>query len=149
MAGLKHDTPIPQRIVVHKGSKRLELGYADGQTVQLPFELLRVESPSAEVRGHGAGQEVLQVGKRNVGIVQLDAVGNYAVQPHFSDGHNTGIYSWDYLWYLAGNQESLWQEYLARLEAAGASRDPESGSAPAANAADSGEIQSKDIVRPR
>ena len=78
MAGLKHDTPIPQRIVVHKGSKRLELGYADGQTVQLPFELLRVESPSAEVRGHGAGQEVLQVGKRNVGIVQLDAVGNYA-----------------------------------------------------------------------
>ena len=152
MAGLTKDTPIPQRIVVHKGSKQLELGYAGDQTVRIPFELLRVESPSAEVKGHGPGQEVLQIGKRDVGIVQLDAVGNYAVQPHFSDGHNTGIFSWDYLWYLAGNQEAIWQEYLSRLEAVGASRDGNVASIDLANnatPADAGEIQSQDIVRPR
>ena len=154
MAGLTRDTPIPQRIVVHKGSKQLELGYADDQTVRIPFELLRVESPSAEVKGHGPGQEVLQIGKRDVGIVQLDAVGNYAVQPHFSDGHNTGIFSWDYLWYLAGNQEAIWQEYLARLDAAGASRDavvssPDAAKQSAAAAPDASEIQSTDMVRPR
>lgn len=86
---------------------------------------MRVLSPSAEVQGHGPGQEVLQSGKRDVGIVELDSVGNYAVQPHFSDGHNTGIYSWDYLYFLGSQQERLWREYLGRLQEAGASRDVE------------------------
>jgi DUF971 family protein len=101
------------------------MGFADGSTFRLPFELLRVYSPSAEVRGHGPGQEVLQVGKREVGIDAVEAVGHYAIQPRFSDGHDTGIYSWDYLYWLGQNQASLWQEYLDRLSQAGASRDAE------------------------
>ncbi|MBX6318752.1 DUF971 domain-containing protein [Pigmentiphaga sp.] len=125
MAGLDKHIPSPTNIVVHRKSRVLEISFDDGKTFKLPFELLRVYSPSAEVRGHGPGQETLQVGKRDVDIVALDPVGNYAVQPHFSDGHSTGIYSWDILYALGRDQDRLWAEYLAALEAAGASRDPE------------------------
>jgi DUF971 family protein len=125
MAGLDKDTPIPSRIVVHTQSRILELGFADGTEFRLPFEFLRVYSPSAEVRGHGPGQEVLQVGKRDVGIDGVEPVGHYAIQPHFSDGHSTGIYSWEYLHWLGSRQPALWNDYLERLAAAGASRDPE------------------------
>ncbi len=104
-------------------SRVLELGYADGVVHRLPFELLRVYSPSAEVQGHGPGQEVLQTGKREVTITQLEPVGNYAVQPAFSDGHDSGIFSWDYLYELGSQQASLWADYEARLAAAGADRD--------------------------
>jgi DUF971 family protein len=100
----------------------LELAYDDGRSFRLPFEFLRVYSPSAEVRGHGPGQEVLQTGKRDVDITALEPVGSYAIQPMFSDGHNTGIYSWDYLYELGANQEQLWADYLSRLETAGSSR---------------------------
>lgn len=123
MAGLDKTTPIPTRIVAHQQSRKLEIEFNDGALFELPYELLRVQSPSAEVRGHGPGQEVLQVGKRMVELKSLDPVGNYAVQPHFSDGHNTGIYSWDYLYELGRDQPSLWQKYLDKLSAAGASRD--------------------------
>ena len=123
MAGLDSSTPHPTRIVVHKQSRVLEIEFDDGRTFQLPFELMRVYSPSAEVRGHGPGQEVLQTGKRGVDIVGIEPVGNYAVQPRFSDGHATGLYSWGCLYWLGANQESLWADYLARLQAAGASRE--------------------------
>lgn len=122
MAGLDKTTPIPTSIVVHRQSRVLELEYADGRNFRLPFEFLRVYSPSAEVRGHGPGQEVLQTGKRDVLVNAVEPVGNYAIQPRFSDDHSTGIYSWDYLYWLGDNQAKLWQEYLQRLEAAGASR---------------------------
>lgn len=124
MAGLDRNTPQPTRIVAHGRSRVLELEYPDGRVFRLPFELLRVYSPSAEVRGHGPGQEVLQVGKREVGVEAVEAVGHYAIRPRFTDGHETGIYSWDYLLWLGENQESLWQDYLDRLQAARASRDP-------------------------
>ena len=127
MAGIERDTPMPVDIVLHAKSRVLELAYADGSRYRLPFELLRVFSPSAEVRGHGPGQEKLQVGKRAVGIVELEPVGNYAVRPVFSDGHSTGIYSWDVLWRLAKDQDTLWADYLAKMEAAGASRDADPG----------------------
>jgi DUF971 family protein len=104
-------------------SRVLEVVFADGVQYSLPFEYLRVYSPSAEVRGHGPGQEVLQTGKREVEIRTLEAVGSYAVQPLFSDGHSTGIYSWDYLYELGQNQDRLWREYLDRLSTAGSSRD--------------------------
>jgi len=123
MAGLSRNTPLPTRIVVHKQSRVLEIEFDDGRSFRLPFEYLRVYSPSAEVRGHGPGQETLQVGKREVDILALDPVGNYAVQPKFSDGHESGIYSWDILYELGRDQDKLWAEYLARLEAAGASRE--------------------------
>jgi DUF971 family protein len=123
MAGLDSKTPHPTRIVVHRQSRVLEIEFDQGSAFRLPFELLRVYSPSAEVRGHGPGQEVLQTGKRGVDIVALEPVGNYAVQPRFSDGHATGLYSWDYLHWLGANQETLWNDYLKRLEAAGASRE--------------------------
>jgi DUF971 family protein len=123
MAGLNKDTPIPTEITVHKQSRLLEVRFSDGASFKLPFEYLRVHSPSAEVRGHGPGQETLQTGKRNVDLTNLAAVGNYAVQPTFSDGHDSGIYSWDLLYDLGINQESYWQAYLARLAAADASRD--------------------------
>jgi DUF971 family protein len=123
MAGLDKTTPIPTRIVAHQQSRKLEIEFNDGALFELPYELLRVQSPSAEVRGHGPGQEVLQVGKRTVALKSLDPVGNYAVQPHFSDGHNTGIYSWDYLYELGRDQATLWQKYLDKLSNAGASRD--------------------------
>ncbi|MFH1870907.1 MAG: DUF971 domain-containing protein [Pseudomonadota bacterium] len=130
MSGLDTKTPIPTEITLHKKSRMLELSFDDGSHYQLPAEFLRVWSPSAEVRGHGPGQETLQTGKRNVEITALDAVGNYAVQPTFSDGHNTGIYSWDLLYHLGANHESLWAEYLERLEKAGASRDIDSTTLP-------------------
>jgi DUF971 family protein len=121
----------PTDITLHTASRVLEVAFDDGRVFNLPFEYLRVYSPSAEVRGHGPGQETLQVGKRDVTITQLDSVGHYAVQPTFSDGHSSGIFSWDYLYELGEHQAQLWAEYLARLEAAGASRD----SADARNAA--------------
>ena len=113
----------PTAITVHQKSRVLDIAFDDGSAFSLPFEYLRVYSPSAEVRGHGPGQEVLQTGKRNVEIHSLEAVGSYAVQPVFSDGHSTGIYSWDYLYELGGEQDRLWAEYLARLESKGGSRD--------------------------
>ncbi len=122
MAGLDKDTPLPTEITLHQTSRVLEIGFNNGKTFRLPYELLRVYSPSAEVRGHGPGQEVLQTGKKDVNIDGIEPVGSYAVQPTFSDGHNTGIYSWDYLYMLGQNQTSLWEEYLQRLQAAGVSR---------------------------
>ena len=113
-------TPI--NITLHQKSRVMEIAFDDGKTFRLPYEYLRVYSPSAEVRGHGPGQEVLQTGKQSVEIRSMEAVGSYAVQPQFSDGHATGIYSWDYLYELGQNQEKFWKEYLAKLKAAGASR---------------------------
>ena len=127
MSGLAR---VPEAIRLHKASRVLELDYAGGERYRLSCEYLRVNSPSAEVRGHGPGQETLQTGKRNVEITALEPVGNYAVQPTFSDGHSTGIYSWDWLYHLAANQEALWAEYLERLEKAGASRDIDSTTRP-------------------
>jgi DUF971 family protein len=123
MAGLQSTTPQPTDIVLHGASKTLEVSFDNGQSFRLPFELLRVYSPSAEVQGHGPGQEVLQTGKRNVGILSLEPVGNYGVQPSFSDGHNSGIFSWDYLHFLGVNQENLWAQYEQRLQQAGVLRD--------------------------
>ncbi len=120
----------PTALTVHQKSRVLDIAFDDGKTFSLPFELLRVYSPSAEVRGHGQGQEVLQVGKREVGITGVEPVGNYAVQPTFTDGHNTGLFSWDYLYKLGNEQETLWNEYMARLHAAGF--DGDSGRAPGA-----------------
>ena len=114
---------IPTQITLHQKSRVLEIAFADGRGFRLPYEYLRVYSPSAEVRGHGPGQEVLQTGKRNVEIRSLEAVGSYAVQPVFSDGHSTGIYSWDYLYELGEEQDRLWAEYLKKLESNGGSRD--------------------------
>ncbi len=125
MAGLESDTPIPTEIKLHQASHVMELSFADGTNFRLPYEYLRAYSPSAEVRGHGPGQETLQVGKREVTITELEPVGHYAIRPKFSDGHDTGIYSWEYLYDLGYAQEELWQRYLARLAAAGASRDPD------------------------
>ena len=114
---------VPTEIKLHQKSLVMEISFADGRQFRLPYEYLRVYSPSAEVRGHGPGQEVLQTGKRQVAIRSLEAVGSYAVQPVFSDGHSTGIYSWEYLYELGENQDQWWNEYLAKLDAAGASRD--------------------------
>lgn len=133
MAGLRTDTPSPQSITLHGASRMLEVGFSDGSTYRIPFELMRVYSPSAEVQGHGPGQEVLQTGKREVDIVSLEPVGNYAVQPTFSDGHDSGIFSWDYLYYLGSQQGELWTAYEKRLRDAGVDRDaamaPKSGHA--------------------
>ena len=123
MAGLSPGTPAPTALTLHQASRVLEVGFDDGSVFRLPFELLRVYSPSAEVQGHGPGQEVLQTGKREVGIVDLQPVGHYAVQPRFSDGHDSGIYSWDYLYQLGLRQDELWRQYEARLAAAGVDRD--------------------------
>ena len=123
MAGLKTGAPTPQSITVHARSRVLEVLFSDGAQFRIPFELMRVYSPSAEVAGHGPGQEVLQTGKRDVGITALASIGNYAVQPQFSDGHESGIFSWDLLYELGQNQQALWDDYLGRLAAAGASRD--------------------------
>jgi DUF971 family protein len=121
------DTPTPTEIKLHQKSRLLEVAFSDGRSFSLSYEFLRVFSPSAEVRGHGPGQEVLQSGKRAVDIVSLDPVGSYAVQPTFSDGHATGIYAWDYLYSLGTDQERLWADYLRKLADAGASRDAEQG----------------------
>ncbi len=132
MAGLRPETPQPTQITVHEQSRVLEVGFSDGQTFRIPFELMRVYSPSAEVQGHGPGQEVLQTGKREVQLTALEPVGNYAVQPTFSDGHDSGIFSWDYLYFLGAQQDELWQRYEAKLAEAGADRDAPM-SAPAAS----------------
>ena len=123
MAGLEPHTPIPTEIKLHQASRAMELTFADGTSFRMPYEYLRVYSPSAEARGHGPGQETLQVGKREVTIAEVEPVGHYAIRPKFSDGHDTGIYSWEYLHDLGTRQQELWQRYLARLAAAGASRD--------------------------
>lgn len=125
MAGSKQTlpAPTPTEIAVRRQSRLLDIAFDDGAKFSLPFELLRVYSPSAEVRGHGPGQETLQTGKRNVDLTALEPVGNYAVQPHFDDGHNTGMYSWEYLYWLGNNQAQLWEDYLARLDAAGHGRE--------------------------
>ena len=114
--------PTPTEIKLHQKSRLLEVAFDDGRTFRLPYEYLRVFSPSAEVRGHGPGQEVLQVGKKDVDIRHVEPVGSYAIQPTFSDGHATGIYSWDYLYQLGLEQEGRWAAYLKQLEAAGAGR---------------------------
>lgn len=123
MAGLQTDSPTPTALTVHSKSRILEVAFSDGAAFNIPFELMRVYSPSAEVQGHGPGQEVLQTGKREVGVVELESIGNYAVKPVFSDGHESGIFSWDYLYHLGSNQDQLWSDYNRRLEAAGMSRD--------------------------
>lgn len=123
MAGLRTDTPAPESITLHGQSRVLEIGFADGKSFRIPFELMRVYSPSAEVQGHGPGQEVLQTGKREVAVVQLEQVGNYAVKPTFSDGHDSGIFSWEYLYFLGSQQDQLWADYEARLAKAGVARD--------------------------
>jgi len=114
---------IPTNVVVHQQSKVLELAYENGNTYRLPFEFLRVVSPSAEVQGHGPGQETLQTGKREVLIANIEPVGHYALKPSFSDGHDSGLYSWDFLQFLCENHEALWREYLDKLAAAGLDRD--------------------------
>ena len=123
MAGLQPGTPNPESITVHGQSRVLEVRFSDGAHFRIPFELMRVYSPSAEVQGHGPGQEVLQTGKRLVELDALDPVGNYAVQPRFSDGHDTGIFSWDYLYFLGSREQALWAQYDERLRAAGVDRD--------------------------
>jgi DUF971 family protein len=123
MAGLSSQTPQPTEITVHQQSRVLEVGFADGRQFRIPFELMRVYSPSAEVQGHGPGQEVLQTGKREVELVALEPVGNYAVQPTFSDGHDSGIFSWDYLYFLGSQQDEFWRRYEQRLQEAGVDRD--------------------------
>ncbi len=123
MAGLTAGAPTPEALTLHGQSRALEVRFSDGKTFRIPFELMRVYSPSAEVQGHGPGQEVLQTGKREVDVIELAQVGNYAVQPTFSDGHSSGIFSWDYLYYLGAEQDQLWSQYNERLQAAGAQRD--------------------------
>ena len=123
MAGLQANSPTPTALTVHSKSRLLEVAFSDGAEFKIPFELMRVYSPSAEVQGHGPGQEVLQTGKREVGLVELEPIGNYAVKPVFSDGHESGIFSWDYLYHLGSQQARLWEDYNRRLEAAGAVRD--------------------------
>lgn len=118
------NTPQPTEIKLHQQSRVLEISFTDGKTFQLPCEFLRVHSPSAEVRGHGPGQEVLQTGKKNVDITQIEPAGSYAVQFTFSDGHATGIYSWELLYEYGLHQELMWRRYLKRLEEAGANREP-------------------------
>lgn len=123
MAGLTNSTPRPTEIKLHQVSRELEIHFNDGREFRLSCEFLRVYSPSAEVRGHGPGQEVLQVGKQNVGITAIDPVGSYAVKLVFTDGHDTGLYSWDYLYDLGVNRDAYWQTYLKRIDAAKASRE--------------------------
>ncbi|MES2415496.1 MAG: DUF971 domain-containing protein [Pseudomonadota bacterium] len=125
MAGLSKDSPTPVDLTVHGQSRVLEIAFSDGASFRIPFELMRVYSPSAEVKGHGPGQETLQTGKREVGISGIEPVGNYGVKPLFSDGHESGIFTWDYLYQLGSQQETLWSDYLQKLEAAGLGRDAE------------------------
>ncbi len=129
MAGLQPGAPRPTEIKLHQKSRVLEIAFDDGKAFRLECELLRVYSPSAEVRGHGPGQEVLQTGKRDVEIKAVEPVGNYAVRLVFSDGHDTGLFSWDYLYGLGADKEHLWKEYLDRMTKEGANR----GAAPAAD----------------
>jgi DUF971 family protein len=115
---------IPIEITLHQQSKVLEIAFDDGMRYKLPFELLRVYSPSAEVRGHGAGQEKLQVGKRNVVLTDITPAGSYALKLTFDDGHDSGLYTWEYLYELGKYQDAMWHDYLTKLEAAGGSREP-------------------------
>ncbi|HRH05930.1 MAG TPA: DUF971 domain-containing protein [Burkholderiaceae bacterium] len=119
----KQATPTPEDITVHSKSKLFEVKFSDGAHFNIPFELMRVQSPSAEVQGHGPGQETLQTGKRNVDILSLEPMGNYAVKPTFSDGHESGLFTWEYLYFLGSQQAELWKDYEARLAAAGVDRD--------------------------
>ena len=123
MAGLTPNSPTPEAMTVHAKSRVLEVEFSDGKRFRIPFELMRIYSPSAEVQGHGPGQEVLQTGKREVGLKGLEPVGNYAVQPSFTDGHDTGIFSWDFLYFLGSQQDQLWADYEKRLQLAGVQRD--------------------------
>ena len=119
--------PQPTALTLHQTSRLLEIGFDDGASFRIPFELMRVYSPSAEVQGHGPGQEVLQTGKREVGIQAIEMVGHYAVQPVFTDGHESGIFTWPYLYKLGAEQDALWQQYLQRLTEAGLQRDAPMG----------------------
>lgn len=123
MAGLQTGAPAPTNITAHSKAKVLEVAFSDGASFRIPFELMRIYSPSAEVQGHGPGQEVLQTGKRKVALLALEPIGNYAVQPTFTDGHDTGIFSWDYLYFLGSQEAQLWADYEKRLAAAGVDRD--------------------------
>ena len=116
-------TATPTRVTVHQASRVLAIDFDDGESFRIPFELMRVYSPSAEVMGHGPGQEVLQTGKREVEIVAIEPVGHYAMQPQFSDGHESGLFTWEYLYHLGAQGDDLWRRYLDRLEAAGLDRD--------------------------
>ena len=136
MAGMERDTPIPNEIKLHQKSRRLELIYED-ESYALDFEFLRVYTPSAEARGHGPGQEVLQTGKRNVNIERIEPVGTYALRLVFSDGHDSGLYSWDMLHNLGRHQAELWAEYLNQIERNGLSRDVDTTSHPAGGACSS------------
>ncbi|WP_309677919.1 DUF971 domain-containing protein [Polaromonas sp.] len=129
MAGLQAGAPTPTALTVHSQSRILEIAFSDGAQFRIPFELMRIYSPSAEVQGHGPGQEVLQTGKREVNIVELEPIGNYAVKPVFSDGHESGIFSWDYLYHLGADESRLWDDYQRRLQAAGVQRDAPMGAA--------------------
>lgn len=130
MAELNKDAPSPTEIKLHQQSRLLEISFADGKTFQMSCEFLRIHSPSAEVRGHGPGQEILQIGKKEVTITDIEPVGNYAINLFFSDGHNTGIYSWSSLYDYGLHQDEMWQRYLQRMEEAGASREQVAGSIP-------------------
>ncbi|HEV2220848.1 MAG TPA: DUF971 domain-containing protein [Casimicrobiaceae bacterium] len=132
MSGLDAHISQPTEIKLHQASRIFEIAFANGRSFRLPYEFLRVHSPSAEVRGHGPGQETLQTGKRDVTITTVEPIGHYALRPTFSDGHDTGIYSWDYLYDLGERQDAMWQRYLERLAAAGASRDSAVPDGPAA-----------------
>jgi DUF971 family protein len=123
MASLQTGSPTPVALTVHSQSRLLEVAFSDGAQFRIPFELMRIYSPSAEVQGHGPGQEVLQTGKREVNVVELEPIGNYAVKPVFSDGHESGLFTWDYLYHLGADQSQLWDDYERRLKAAGALRD--------------------------
>lgn len=115
--------PAPTDLTVHGASRVLEISFADGRSFRIPFELMRIYSPSAEVQGHGPGQEVLQTGKRDVTVIDIEQVGNYAVKPTFSDGHDTGLFTWEYLYFLGDQQTQLWADYERRLKEAGVDRD--------------------------
>ena len=123
MAGLQAGSPTPTALTVHSQSRILEIVFSDGAAFRIPFELMRIYSPSAEVQGHGPGQEILQTGKREVGIVALEPIGNYAVKPVFSDGHESGLFTWDYLYHLGNDESLLWADYERRLQTAGVERD--------------------------
>lgn len=124
MSGLDSATPIPTEIKLHQKSRRFEIAFDNGERFELTYEFLRVFTPSAEARGHGVGQETLQVGKQDVDILRIEPVGNYAIKPVFSDGHDSGLYSWDVLHTICTHRDELWQAYLVKLEEQGASRDP-------------------------
>jgi len=123
MSVFNRNPPTPQDITAHSTSRVLEVKFSDGATFRIPFELMRVYSPSAEVKGHGPGQEVLQTGKRHVGLLDIEPVGNYAIKPTFTDGHDSGLFTWEYLYFLGSEHDSLWADYEKRLADAGVTRD--------------------------